>query len=132
VLDDNETDKIVMLDSSLSQHKRGMLVNDCLDAVNNTDDQNVEYDNDIALNDDVYEDMDKQYEFLNSHPQYQTHYIQHINDDNIVPNFLGGSLPRCDQEDREYCCLTMLTIFKPWRSGKDLKSNTHTWDITFL
>ena len=70
--------------------------------------------------------MDKFYDFLKSHPQFQTHHIQYTDDDKTVPNFLGGTLPRCDQGDREYYCLTMLTLFKPWRSGKDLKSENKT------
>jgi hypothetical protein len=49
----------------------------------------------------------------------------------IIPNFVGGSLPRCDRGDREYYCCTMLTLFSPWRSGKDLKIESKTWDETF-
>ena len=49
----------------------------------------------------------------------------------VVPNFIGGSLPRCDRGDREYYCATMLTLFKPWRSGEDLKSTEYSWDDTF-
>jgi hypothetical protein len=71
---------------------------------------------------------------LKSHPQFKTHHVHCIdnNDNNIAPNFLGGSLPRCDQGDREYYCLTMLTLFKPWWSGKYLKPTVdYTWDETF-
>src|SRR6266567_8887681 len=67
--------------------------------------------------------------FLKEHPLYKTHKAKF--DDkrkNIVPNFVGGSLPRCD---REYYCATMLTLFKPWRSGKDLKNIDYSWDETF-
>jgi hypothetical protein len=28
--------------------------------------------------------------------------------------------------------MTLLTLFKPWRTGKDLKSEDHSWDQTFL
>jgi len=80
----------------------------------------------------LYEDANKEYQFLKSHPQFQTHRVHCIDEsDTIVPNFLGGSLPRCDQGDREFYCLTMLTLFKPWRTGKDLKSTDRTWDETF-
>src|SRR6202011_4652211 len=34
--------------------------------------------------------------------------------------------------DREYYCATMLTLFKPWRSGKDLKDEMDSWDDTFV
>src|ERR1700683_334755 len=37
-----------------------------------------------------------------------------------------------DQGDREYYCHTMLTLFKPWRTGKDLKYEIQTWDESFL
>jgi hypothetical protein len=79
-----------------------------------------------------FEDIVNKHNFLCSHPQYETHYAQYNSDDNIVPNFVGGSLPRSDQGDREYYCLTMLTLFKPWRTGKELKSETDTWDEAFL
>jgi hypothetical protein len=50
----------------------------------------------------------------------------------MVPNFIGGTLPRCDQGDHEYYCSTMLTLFKPWQSGFNLKSKDTTWDETFV
>jgi hypothetical protein len=40
-------------------------------------------------------------------------------------------LPRCDQGDREYYCSTMLTLFKPWCTGEDLKSDTVNWNTVF-
>jgi hypothetical protein len=49
----------------------------------------------------------------------------------VVPNFIGGTLPRCDQGDHEYYCSTMLTLFKPWRTGYDLKSADETWEHAF-
>jgi hypothetical protein len=71
--------------------------------------------------------------FKPDHRQADTHAVHMSEDDNsIVPNFVGGSLPRCDQGDREYYCCTMLTLFKPWRNGKDLKFETQTWDESFL
>ena len=45
--------------------------------------------------------------------------------------FIGGPLPRSDQGDREYYCTTMLTLFKPWRTRKDLKSEGQSWDDSF-
>jgi hypothetical protein len=80
----------------------------------------------------LYEDEQEEHQFLKSHPQFQTHQIRCTDEENLVPNFLGGSLPRCDQGDREYYCMTMLTLFKPWRSGKDLKTEDYTWDETFV
>jgi len=49
-----------------------------------------------------------------------------------VPNFTGATLPRRDKGDREYYCCAMLTLFKPWRTGSDLKSTTASWDEQFL
>ncbi|KAM6491701.1 hypothetical protein JOM56_012863 [Amanita muscaria] len=47
--------------------------------------------------------------FLKQHPQYKTHHVCCIEDnDRIVPNFIGGSLPHQDQGDCEYYCSTML------------------------
>ncbi|KAK0224910.1 hypothetical protein EDD85DRAFT_728027, partial [Armillaria nabsnona] len=52
-----------------------------------------------------------------------------------VPNFAGGMLLRKDVGDREYYCLTitcMLTLFRPWRRGKDLKIENISWDRSFI
>ena len=75
---------------------------------------------------------DKLQSFLKDHPMYRTHKV-HFNEQKykVVPNFVGGSLPRCDRGDREYYCATMLTLFKPWRSGEDLKARDYSWDETF-
>ncbi|KIK54341.1 hypothetical protein GYMLUDRAFT_138525, partial [Collybiopsis luxurians FD-317 M1] len=49
----------------------------------------------------------------------------------VVPNFLGSPLPHPDKGDQEYYCCSMLTFFKPWRSGKDLKTENQTWSEAF-
>ena len=69
---------------------------------------------------------------MKDHPLYKTHQV-YFNESkhNVVPNFVGGSLPRCDRGDREYYCATMLTLFKPWRSGETLKDKDYSWDETF-
>ena len=70
--------------------------------------------------------------FLEEHPLYETHCIEfNSKKQNIVPNFVGGSLPRSDRGDREYYCVTMLTLFKPWRTGKDLKTHNDSWNDAF-
>ena len=69
---------------------------------------------------------------MQNHPLYETHQVSINKSKNLIPNFAGGSLPRCDSGDREYYCATMLTLFKPWRHGKDLKGDDKTWDETFL
>ncbi|KIM79405.1 hypothetical protein PILCRDRAFT_74518, partial [Piloderma croceum F 1598] len=71
--------------------------------------------------------------FQPGHPQYNTHKAHMRREDSsIVPNFLPNTLPRSDRGDREYYCCTMLTFFKPWRSGKDLKSSEESWDKAFV
>ena len=71
--------------------------------------------------------------FTKEHPLHETHAMRFVPDNILcVPSFVGASLPRCDQGDREYYCCSMLTIFKPWRSGLDLRrSQTVTWDEEF-
>ena len=72
------------------------------------------------------------YAFLKDHPLCKTHKVKFDKQKkNTVPNFVGGSLPRCDQGDREYYCATMLTLFKPWRSGKCLKKEDQSFDEAF-
>ncbi|KAF8220007.1 hypothetical protein L208DRAFT_1336242 [Tricholoma matsutake] len=68
--------------------------------------------------------------FLADHPLANTHAVQCLHKV-CIPNFVGSSLPRFDQGDREYYCSTMLTLFKPWKSGLDLKNNMDSWDKTF-
>ena len=56
----------------------------------------------------------------------------HKADPKKIPNFIGATLPRRDQGDRNYYCLTMLALFKPWRKGTDLKADASTsWHDTF-
>ncbi|KAJ7304712.1 hypothetical protein DFH08DRAFT_721486, partial [Mycena albidolilacea] len=71
--------------------------------------------------------------FIPTHPLYRTHYLRCDKRDLelCVPNFVGGPLPRRDEGDREYYCCTMLTLFKPWRSGGDLKNAVDNWSETF-
>jgi hypothetical protein len=69
--------------------------------------------------------------FLADHPLAETHGVRRFKKIHI-PNFIGNTLPRCDQGDREYYCSTMLTLFKPWRNGLDLKSKAESWDDAFL
>jgi hypothetical protein len=88
------------------------------------------YDNESDCGDS--ELGEKIHMFLKDHPLYQTHCIEFDErKKHVVPNFIGGSLPRQDRGDREYYCTTILTLFKPWRSGKDLKNEEESWDQAF-
>ncbi|KAF8878571.1 hypothetical protein BD779DRAFT_1409052, partial [Infundibulicybe gibba] len=71
--------------------------------------------------------------FPEPHPLAGTHGTCCVSEDKaLVPNFAGPMLPCPDQGDREYYCSTRLALFKPWRSGLDLKGNQETWDMAFL
>ena len=69
--------------------------------------------------------------FLSDHPLAGTHGVRYLKTARI-PNFIGNTLPRHDQGDREYYCSTMLALFKPWRSGLDLRHHSESWDEAFL
>jgi hypothetical protein len=69
---------------------------------------------------------------LKEHPLHETHHVYCVTEKYAkVPNFLGGSLPRHDSGDREYYCSAMLTLFVPWRTGKDIKQEGQSWDESF-
>ena len=71
--------------------------------------------------------------FTKDHPLHESHATKlGANNDKVVPNFIGATLPRCDKGDREYYCSMMLALFKPWRSRIDLKTEAATWDEMFM
>ena len=71
--------------------------------------------------------------FMPDHPLYDTHRIFCLDkSEGFVPNFIGGPLPRSDCGDREYYCSTMLTLFKPWHDGRDLRTDEQSWDDSFV
>ncbi|KAJ3773253.1 hypothetical protein FB446DRAFT_642002, partial [Lentinula raphanica] len=91
----------------------------------------VQEEGDVPLKVDKY--VFNNFTFLSGHPLYDTHVpVRRSNWANVVPNFLGGILPRPDKDDREYYCCTMLVLFSPWRSGKDLKSEHQSWHDAFI
>ncbi|KAH7905264.1 hypothetical protein BJ138DRAFT_1017959, partial [Hygrophoropsis aurantiaca] len=70
--------------------------------------------------------------FFEEHPLHKTHHVRILlKGEGKVPNFLGGSLPRHDKGDLDYYASTMLTLFVPWRSGKDLKAANTSWQSQF-
>ncbi|KAF5354457.1 hypothetical protein D9758_012381 [Tetrapyrgos nigripes] len=72
------------------------------------------------------------YRFHPSHPLYSSHGIRLRKESDFhVANFLGANLPRRDEGDYQYYCSTMLTFFKPWRTGLDLRTSDSTWDEAF-
>ncbi|TFK60229.1 hypothetical protein BDN72DRAFT_779679 [Pluteus cervinus] len=72
------------------------------------------------------------YQFQEAHPMYKTHRLSITPPKSaLIPNFVGGTIPRADQGDYEYYCTTMLTLFHPWRSGSDLKNDVDSWNESF-
>ncbi|KAI0739249.1 hypothetical protein C8Q80DRAFT_1124594 [Daedaleopsis nitida] len=73
------------------------------------------------------------FDLLAKHPQARTHEVCLLDEkESYVPNFIGGAIPRKDAGSREEYCMTMLTLFKPWRSGKDLRPDGETsWSTIF-
>ena len=72
------------------------------------------------------------FSLLSDHPLANSHGTRcHPVGKEKIPNFVGPTLPRCDQGDREFYCSVMLTLFKPWRSGLELKTKEESWDGAF-
>ena len=69
--------------------------------------------------------------FTTDHPLFATYGLKHLSSP-LVPNYVGQTLPRRDQSDREFYCTTMLTLFKPWRTGTTLKTKDVSWDEAFI
>src|SRR6202044_3833389 len=88
-------------------------------------DTDFESDSDYSGSDQALkkEETQGKFPFLQNHLLYETHQVSISNSKSLIPNFAGGSLPRCDRGDRDYYCATMLTLFKPWRHGKNLKED---------
>ncbi|TRM55220.1 hypothetical protein BD626DRAFT_419802 [Schizophyllum amplum] len=69
--------------------------------------------------------------FLKGHALASTHFIKEVKDDpSLVLNYMR-TLPRSDGVDLERYYMTMLTLFKPWRTGEELKGKDETWQIAF-
>ncbi|KAH6867295.1 hypothetical protein BKA70DRAFT_1070243, partial [Coprinopsis sp. MPI-PUGE-AT-0042] len=71
--------------------------------------------------------------FEAGHPQIKSHEVRcRFEVKSLpIPNFIGGFLPRRDQGDREFYCTVILTLFRPWSSGLELKDDTQLWDEAF-
>jgi hypothetical protein len=86
----------------------------------------------IDDNDEYFEDKTQFNSFLLDHPQHHTYEVQCKSlSELVVSNLIGEILPHCDQGDQEYYCSTMLTLFKPWQTGYDLKGANKTWEHAF-
>jgi len=70
------------------------------------------------------------YKLGSVHPQYDNHVVRRRKNA-VIPNFVGATLPRNIDATSEYYCLTMLTLFCPWRTGLDLKVSDISWGECF-
>ena len=104
---------------------------DCEEAVD-TENSELSFQTTPLVDDDEVADHDKPsrrpknvFYFQKEHPLHESHAMCLIRDSSRqVPNFAGANLPRRDQGDREYYFSSMLTLFKPWRSGTDLRESS--------
>lgn len=72
------------------------------------------------------------FKFLPDHPLSATHGVKIFTAKNArIPNFTGTPLPRRDAGDMDYYACSMLTLFKPWRSGQSLKTEKQNWQEAF-
>ncbi|KAK0207530.1 hypothetical protein IW262DRAFT_1243363, partial [Armillaria fumosa] len=71
------------------------------------------------------------HQFSSEHLLHESHHVCPP-EKRKVPNFVGGMLPQVDKGDCDYYCLAMLVLFRPWRSGMDLKGGTDvSWETEF-
>ena len=126
----------VMRDKSNNAPIRDFIEDDIggIDGNDNSDDEDEDDRDELDVMEELAEDVPKiDHYFKIGHPQSNTHGASMRKEDPFaVPNFLPNVLPRSDRGDREYYCCTMLTLFKPWRSGRDLKSDGDSWDKGFV
>ncbi|KIJ47685.1 hypothetical protein M422DRAFT_163806, partial [Sphaerobolus stellatus SS14] len=70
--------------------------------------------------------------FLPKHPQHRRFKIIELSGTSkVVPNFMGGSLPKKESSHINYYSVTMLTLFKPWRKCSDLAVGDSAWSEVF-
>jgi len=71
--------------------------------------------------------------FKEGHPTRASHVVKCDFDrlKHVVPNIVGGTLPRRDSRNREYYCCTMLTLFFPWRDTSCMRRASESWESIF-
>ncbi|TFK64422.1 hypothetical protein BDN72DRAFT_774636, partial [Pluteus cervinus] len=72
------------------------------------------------------------YPCLNNHPLFSSCVIRIAPSKNYnIPNFIGGILPQNNEHNQPEYCFTMLVLFRPWRTGWQLKYALETWIESF-
>lgn len=70
--------------------------------------------------------------FTKGHPNYGTHGVSVRRKGMCwVLTYIGPPLPRKDRGDREIYCRVMLVLFRPWRTGLELRESNQSWDSAF-
>ncbi|KAJ3905608.1 hypothetical protein F5879DRAFT_763988, partial [Lentinula edodes] len=71
--------------------------------------------------------------FTPDHPEYDSHlYVVEDIKKRKIPVPIGPAIPRRDRTDiRPRYCRLMLMLFKPWRTGLDLRTPFQSWEDAF-
>ena len=78
------------------------------------------------------EPASKRMRFMSGHPQCKSHYVlQYKYPTKNTPNFIGAPLPRKDGGEDEFYFAVIFTLFKPWRTGIDLRSKDCSFADSF-
>lgn len=81
---------------------------------------------------DFPEDYHNWTSFMSTHLQSETHKVKvFTKNEALISDFIGECLPRKDKGNREDYCMTTLTLFKPWRTGLELKNPDQSWNEAF-
>ncbi|RXW13797.1 hypothetical protein EST38_g12057 [Candolleomyces aberdarensis] len=82
---------------------------------------------------EIAETRSTYFRYAAGHPLRDSHFVVYNEgrSRSVIPNITGGYLPRHDGEDKDaYGCI-MLSLFAPWRTGLELRSNDQTWGTAF-
>lgn len=92
----------------------------------------IEHDTDSENNDLLTDDTLSAQLFLPNHTQYISHQLNlKENSHDVALDLSGVTLPCRDGGNIEEYCMTMLIIFRPWRSPLKLKQKEQTWEEAF-
>lgn len=87
----------------------------------------------LSSSDNKSDTANTYHQFEEGHPMRATHVVKcdFERTKHVVPNVVGGALPRHDRGNREYYCCTMLTLFCPWRHALHMKQQCESWESAF-
>ncbi|TFK61191.1 hypothetical protein BDN72DRAFT_726664, partial [Pluteus cervinus] len=81
----------------------------------------------------TWQDLDPGlYPFLSEHPLSNKSALRMSSKKQYnIPNFIGGMLPQNVENNESEYHLTMLVLFRPWRTGWQLKARSEEWMESF-